>query len=557
MAVSGGILDDAEVANINCIDDTKSPQLRCLLCNCDLQIKFLDSHVKADKHSKKLRCYKEALELINYPAPSTTHVQHLTQFLEREAQFEALPDEDIRARIEAVDELNEFVRKIAPTCSVRLFGSLLSGFATIHSDINVDLVIDHNEAKGNESAAELLARISAALQQSPEYSDLVKEFNIKVPKLYFTRVINDKMCKFELILTAERSRQTSELLRTYCDLDARLKTLGLCIKKWARCCWLDDQENGTWPSHAFIVMMIHYLQRCSPPILPYLQEAYDRRSKEKPEDAEEASVSTEANEAGDGGDAEDAEDPVDVTIKQLAEMRIETLKKTWRTSNTESVGEIWLGFWRYFAIEFRTGKVVVSIRKTPKDVKHKDKGWSTRVLAIEEPCKPVQNLSRSVGSMQIFEVFMYIVRKSYEYYRTPYVNSTPLFYKNQLCFKYRVSSDVDQTDDGRSRTLSTVSSVGDVSSNDSDSDDDEYSSEVRLIQHLVHVVTFSNDSLQFDRLVNKRDQSASYRLAKSLSDRFGHTKELPPELAIKLDEFNCSFLEFRLDLSSLSFFKRK
>ena len=37
-------------------------------------------------------------------------------------------------------------------------------------------------------------------------------------------------------------------------------------------CKVDQQENGHYPAHMFIVMVIHYLQQRNPPVLPVLHE---------------------------------------------------------------------------------------------------------------------------------------------------------------------------------------------------------------------------------------------------------------------------------------------
>ena len=54
-------------------------------------------------------------------------------------------------------------------------------------------------------------------------------------------------------------------------MDARLAPLGVCLKKWAKSHGVNDASQGTVSSYAWIVMLIHYLQRTTPPVLPNLQ----------------------------------------------------------------------------------------------------------------------------------------------------------------------------------------------------------------------------------------------------------------------------------------------
>lgn len=62
------------------------------------------------------------------------------------------------------------------------------------------------------------------------------------------------------------------MLRTYCELDERVAKLGVAIKKWAKFFNINDASQGTLSSYSYIVMLIYYLQRTHPPVLPNLQE---------------------------------------------------------------------------------------------------------------------------------------------------------------------------------------------------------------------------------------------------------------------------------------------
>lgn len=37
-------------------------------------------------------------------------------------------------------------------------------------------------------------------------------------------------------------------------------------------CEIGDASRGTLSSYAYIILLIHYLQRCTPPVLPCLQQ---------------------------------------------------------------------------------------------------------------------------------------------------------------------------------------------------------------------------------------------------------------------------------------------
>ncbi len=66
--------------------------------------------------------------------------------------------------------------------------------------------------------------------------------------------------------------RNSILLRTYCDIDERFRKLGFFIKRWASHCRINDASCGTLSSYALINMLVFYLQRTTPPVLPFLQQ---------------------------------------------------------------------------------------------------------------------------------------------------------------------------------------------------------------------------------------------------------------------------------------------
>jgi len=48
--------------------------------------------------------------------------------------------------------------------------------------------------------------------------------------------------------------------------------LGYMLKRFAKVCDMCDASKGSLSSYAYILMVIYFLQQCSPPVLPVLQE---------------------------------------------------------------------------------------------------------------------------------------------------------------------------------------------------------------------------------------------------------------------------------------------
>lgn len=66
----------------------------------------------------------------------------------------------------------------------------------------------------------------------------------------------------------------TRLLRAYFQFDERVVVLVCLLKYWARKCEIPRMMLN---SYTLTLMMIHVLQNCSPPVLPYLQNCYSRR----------------------------------------------------------------------------------------------------------------------------------------------------------------------------------------------------------------------------------------------------------------------------------------
>ncbi len=67
--------------------------------------------------------------------------------------------------------------------------------------------------------------------------------------------------------------ENSKLLRDYTLIDSRFRDLCYIVKHWAKMRKVNDPYRGTLSSYAYVLMVLHYLQTISPPVLPCLQRA--------------------------------------------------------------------------------------------------------------------------------------------------------------------------------------------------------------------------------------------------------------------------------------------
>lgn len=149
-----------------------------------------------------------------------------------------------------------------------------------------------------------LSNIVKQLKMNPLMFQWVEYIRAEVPvvKFYHPRcdLEGDITCNNELAL------RNTQLLRTYADVDPRVrvsfrsncghfnrspqlsvlnrsppkrksfvlykKVLGVFLKTLAKIAGINETRRGYLSSYAFIIMLIHYLQRTTPPVLPVLQE---------------------------------------------------------------------------------------------------------------------------------------------------------------------------------------------------------------------------------------------------------------------------------------------
>ncbi|VDK55782.1 unnamed protein product [Cylicostephanus goldi] len=166
----------------------------------------------------------------------------------------------------------------------------------------------------------------------------------------------------------------TQLLRTYCAWDRRVAPVGIWVKRWAKSCDFGDASRGSLSSYAIIILLIHYLQNCDPPVLPRLQEDF--------RNGEVKSVMVENH---------------DVYYHKTLPGKTEWSK------NASSVAQLFVGFLDYFArFDFETQ--VVQIRRR-KPLLKMEKDWS-RAMCIEDPF----DLHHNLGSGVTKKMFVFIAR---------------------------------------------------------------------------------------------------------------------------------------------------
>jgi len=181
-----------------------------------------------------------------------------------------------------------------------------------------------------------------------------------VPVLKFVDPMTGLQC--DLSFGNTNGLVNTDLLRVYASLDARVRPLVLAVKNWAAQRKINDPAAQTLSSYAYVLLVIAYLQRTTPPVLPCLQEV-GRTPRAEPPPLHDASFC------------------IDVALALRA------LDPGPR--NKQRVDELLRGFFCEYATVFDPALDVVCVRLGGWVKREAKKWWTTaderHLLCIEDP----------------------------------------------------------------------------------------------------------------------------------------------------------------------------
>lgn len=69
--------------------------------------------------------------------------------------------------------------------------------------------------------------------------------------------------------------RNTELIKSYLILDDRIRPLAITLKNWGAAKRLIESGGRQISSYCLVLMLLHFLQRTCPPVIPVLQQARD------------------------------------------------------------------------------------------------------------------------------------------------------------------------------------------------------------------------------------------------------------------------------------------
>ncbi|XP_064604614.1 terminal uridylyltransferase 4-like isoform X2 [Liolophura sinensis] len=372
--------------SLETLTDGKGPAVVCSICQ-------LEGHLKQACPEDKLP------DLPPLPEMTSKHLKILSNFLEEvPADFAPTPLE-VQERNYIVSELQKYVREEYPEAKLSLFGSSCNGFGFRHSDLDICMTFDQPTAEGIDCVS-IIETLSKMLKEHRGFYNVLPITTAKVPIVKFRH--RQSQLEGDISLYNTLAQYNTDMLQMYSMIDRRVEILGYAMKVFAKVCDIGDASRGSLSSYGYILMVLHYLQQCKPPVIPVLQELHP------PDENPEVLV--------DGWNAWYFND-----FKRLPEVWPDYGK------NRLSVAELWIGMFRYYTEHFDFKEEVVCIRKHATLTRF-EKLWNGRCIAIEDPF----DLNHNLGAGLSRKMNMYIQKafiKGRLLYCTP-IHSLPAGYQS-------------------------------------------------------------------------------------------------------------------------------
>uniref|UniRef100_A0A1I8BIT9 PAP-associated domain-containing protein n=1 Tax=Meloidogyne hapla TaxID=6305 RepID=A0A1I8BIT9_MELHA len=267
-------------------------------------------------------------------------------------------------------------------CGLYIVGSSLNGFGTLHSDLDLCLMITNRDIDQKSDAVVVLSSVMRTLKTTMLVVDQ-QLIPAKVPILRikcggaFSDIVVD------LNVNNSVAIRNTHLLCYYSAFDWRVRLIVMVVKEWAKRRGINNASQSSFTSYSLVLMVIHYLQcGANPPVLPSLQMLYPKRFSEK----------------------------IDVRLLNVSQPLDPLPSQVWNFDQRLSLGELLLGFLHYYAYEFNFETDAISIRMGRKmdraQAMQNQSPFNTlsqwHCICIEEPFT-LSNAAHSIYDERIFQ----------------------------------------------------------------------------------------------------------------------------------------------------------
>ncbi|KAL1409910.1 hypothetical protein Q8F55_003909 [Vanrija albida] len=301
--------------------------------------------------------------------------------------------EELTIKEEVRTLIEKLIKTIEPSARLLSFGSSCNSFGLRNSDMDLVVLIDDPEAALDPST--FVAMIGDLLERETNF-DVKPLPKARIPIIKLNLAASPGLpfgIACDIGIENRLAIENTRLLLTYATIDpARVRTLVLFLKVWAKRRRINSPYRGTLSSYGITLMVLFFLVHVKqPPVLPNLQ----RIAPIRPITEEEMML--------EGRNVYFFDD-------------VEMLRQEWSSINFESVGELLIDFFRYFSHDFQFNTMVLSLRAGP--LTKESKGWTNDIdvgglnemardrnrLCIEDPFEITYNVARTVTKDGLYTI---------------------------------------------------------------------------------------------------------------------------------------------------------
>jgi terminal uridylyltransferase len=285
--------------------------------------------------------------------------------------------EDIRLRLQQMIRASGVVPQ---SCTLVLFGSSKNNFGAVGADLDMCLQYQRGEdMPTGDERGEVIEAIGEVMIKEGMV-DVQARSTARIPILLFKDNVSGIDC--DISFNNPLAICNTNLLATYSVVDDRVRALAYAIKHWAKRRAINSPQSGTLSSYGYLLCLIHFLQiQGLVPDLQSLPPTWDPHNYQ----VDAPPVRMEPH-------------PVEGVLCNTyfydAVRNHNGLQKlrNFSSQNKQSLGELIMEFFRYFAYDFDYRRDIVSIRRLhgnsvfTKLSKMESSCWGSHErLSIEDP----------------------------------------------------------------------------------------------------------------------------------------------------------------------------
>jgi DNA polymerase sigma len=298
---------------------------------------------------------------------------------EIDAMIEMLkPSERIvNSRSRILKNMNNFIHsRISNRAHIEMFGSCATGISLPSSDLDLAIMYPNTpfyDAKATLSSY-VLGSVYRNLLHSNFCSEITPILGARIPILKIRFSSEFDRLDADLKFGSQVQRFKDEFLKFFSSLDPRVEKLLILVKNWSKNRAIGDASQQYLNSYAHSISVIYFLQNCNPPVLPVVE--------------------------------------VDISVDSIQDFRMNLMARysNFSSENRQSVSELLISYFFYWAFTFEYDNSVVSLRNRFNSLstissRRKRFGHHQQIeFCVEDPLEIRQNVARSLNYENLLNV---------------------------------------------------------------------------------------------------------------------------------------------------------